>query len=236
MKADGVDLLTYASFVRLLGEGGPDRRLQTAVIPGRSGQHADIRPYYDAANFDLEIGLRGTEGFTNLSAITRLLGKPFGLVTLERDTPNAGTIEALVQLASRPQPSQNEFTYIFPMYCPAGVWRTKAVSTATGTAPTVVTSGDRPIHDMVITLSAPGTASYTDTGGKLHTLTIDAAAGAGIYVIDVGARTVKKSGVAQDRYLTVGSEEWMIFEPDTTIGITGTVSITVDWHDKWAAG
>ena len=233
MKADGVDLTTYTTFTRLLSEGGSGKRGTNHTIPNRHGEHSNPLKWFTASDLMLEVGLAGTEGYTNLSIVQRLLSGPH--VVLERTTP-VGTVEAVVELLGPPQPTQNRFVYVFPLRCPSGSWYTKTVSTATGNPPTVVTLGDRPVGDMVVTFSGVGTATHTDTDGNISVLEIESAAGAGTYVVDCGARTVTKGGVDQERYFQASQPWWWVFSPGATQTIASTVSITVDWHHRWAAG
>lgn len=233
MKANGTDLNTYTTFQRLLTEGASGYRGGNLTIPNRHGEHSDFHKMLDPADFMLEVGIAGTEGWTNLSVVQRLLSTP--QVTLERTT-TLGTVEAVVELLGPPQPTQNRFVYVFPMRCPSGSWYTKTVSSASGNPPTVTTLGDRPIGDMVVTFSGVGTATHTDAYGRISILEIEAGAGPGTYVVDCGARTVTKGGVNQDRYFKPSQPWWWVFSPGATQTIASTVSITVDWHDRWAAG
>jgi len=110
-----------------------------------------------------------------------------------------------------------------------------AASQAIGNPPSVTTGGDRPVGDATITFSAPGYLEHTDSLSQVSRLTVDAGAGAGIYIVDCGIpRTIKKAGANQDRWLTVTQPWWMKFQPGVAQSFTSDVSITVDWRNKWS--
>ncbi len=237
ITANGTDLTTIVASARILNEGGNSKRGSNFEIPNRDGEQSDPYKNYGASDLLLEVVLNtDTDGFTQLSEVQKLLAPPFGFCTLERNTPNAGIVEAVVELLADPSPSAHHYAYAFPLRCPSGTWRTKALSTASGNPPSVTTLGDRPVFDPIVTFSGPGSATHTDEAGRASILTIDAGAGAGTYIVDCGARTVKKAGVNQDRYFTTSQPWWWRFSPDALQSITSTVSITVDWRNRWAAG
>lgn len=228
--AAGSALSDHASFVRVLDEGGPGKRGANFVIPFRHGEYSNPDKDFTGADVLLEVGLKHDDPFTHLSAVQKLLGN--GLVTLTRDDRvNAGTVSADVELLSEPRPSQNRLVYVFPLRNPDGFWY-GPVNTASGTAPSITTGGDRPISDMVITFSAPGTVTHTDTlTGTSATLGFS---GTGTAIVDVGARTIVKAGVAQDAFLTVSKPWWIRFAPATAQTISATASVTVNYRNKWA--
>lgn len=231
--ADGSALSDHADFVRVLSEGGSGKRGPSPVIPYRHGELAIGDRWYDSVDLLLEVGVKKTSSYQHLSELQKMLGKPNGLVTLQRTTDNAGTVEALTYLSGAPSPTQNRFVYVFPLRIPSGSWRDASVSTVSGTSPSVTTLGDRPIDDMVITFSAPGTATHTDENGTTSSIEW---AGTGTAVVDCGARTVKKAGANQDANIVIGQPWWWRFTPGAAQSISATASVTVDWRNKWAAG
>ena len=231
--ADGSALADHANFVRVLNEGGSGKRGSNPLIPYRHGEWSDGDKWFDSVDLLLEVGVKDTDSFLHLSALQKMLSKPNKLVTLQRVTANAGTVEALAEMLGNPNPTQNRFVYVFPMRVPSGSWRSSTVSSASGSTPTVVTIGDRPIDDMIVTFSAPGSATHTDENGVTSVIGWQ---GTGTAVVDCGARTVKKAGANQDANLYISQPWWWRFTPGATQTITSTASITVQWRNKWAAG
>lgn len=232
-SADGSALSDHASFVRVRSEGGAPKRGSNQVVPFRHGRYAEPDKWYDSADLFLEIGLKQDDGYQHLSELQKMLGKTTGLVTLQRVTPYAGTVEALVEMIGDPSPTQNRFVYLFPLSIPSGFWRASTVSSASGTAPSITTSGDRPIDDMIVTFAAPGTATHTNENGVVSRLVW---AGTGTAIFDCGARTIIKAGANQDANGYPTQAWWWRFTPDTTQTVTATASVTVQWRNKWAAG
>jgi hypothetical protein len=231
--ADGSALSDHANFVRVLNEGGSGKRGSNPLIPYRHGEWSDGDKWFDSVDLLLEVGVKDSDSYLHLSALQKMLGKPNKLVTLGRVTPNAGTVEALVEMLGNPNPTQNRFVYTFPLRVPSGSWRSASVSSQSGTAPSVTTLGDRPIDDMIVTFSAPGTATHTDENGVTSVIGWQ---GTGTAVVDCGARTIKKAGAHQDANLYISQPWWWRFTPGAAQTISATASITVQWRDKWAAG
>lgn len=231
--ADGSALSDHADFVRVLNEGGSGKRGNNPLIPYRHGEYSDGDKWFDSVDLLLEVAVKSTDAYEHLSALQKMLGKPNRLVTLQRVTPNAGTVQADVELLGAPSSTQNRFVHVFPLRVPAGMWEASTVSSASGTAPSVTTTGDRPIDDMIVTFSAPGTATHTDENG---TTSVIGWQGTGTAVVDCGARTIKKAGANQDANLYISQPWWWRFTPGAAQTISSTVSITVQWRNKWAAG
>jgi hypothetical protein len=159
------------------------------------------------------------------------------LVELKYTDPwtTKGIIRARVELLTQPVPSQDRLSYLFVLSNPAAFWESDTLSTAaSANPPSVTTIGDRPIDDMILTAAGPGFLEHTDALGQTSRVTIDAAAGAGTYVVDVGAGTVKKAAVDQDEFLTVDQPWWMKFAPGVAQSFTSDVAWSVDWRTKWA--
>lgn len=231
--ADGSALSDHADFVRLLNEGGSGKRGNNPVVPYRHGEWSDGDKWYDSVDLLLEVGVKTTDTYQHLTALQKMLGKPNGLVALQRVTTNAGTVVADVELLGSPSSTQNRFVHVFPLRAPSGVWRDASYSSSSGTAPSVTTTGDRPVDDMIITFSAPGTATHTDENG---TTSVIGWQGTGTAVVDCGTRTIKKAGANQDANLYISQPWWWRFTPGAAQTITSTVSITVQWRNKWSAG
>lgn len=233
-KADGSALSDHADFVRLLSEGGPGKRGANPEVGYRHGEWSDPDKWFRAVDLFLEVGVKHSSAHQHLSELELMLGKSTGHVTLQRVTPYAGTVEAEVELLGDPVPTQSRFVYMFPLRNPSGFWQDATATTASGTAPSITTSGDRPIDDMVITFSAPGSATHTDENGVTSVIAFDGTAGTAI--VDCGERTITQGGNNIDADLTITRPWWWRFSPGAAQTITATVSITVDYKNKWAAG
>lgn len=230
--ADGSALSDHADFVRVLSEGGAAKRGSNLEVPGHHGEWSNFDKPYSGADILLEVGLKKTDTYQHLSAVQGLLGKTTGFVTLARTDSYRGTVEAEVELLGSPSPSQNRFTYVFQLRNHLGFWQDTSVTTASGTAPSITTTGDRPIDDMVVTFAGPGTAIHVDAGWGTSTLEWQ---GAGTAIFDMSLpRSVVKGGVNAEGSAVVSSEWWLRFAPATTQDLTATVSLTVDYRNKWA--
>lgn len=231
VTANGSALADHTTFVRFL-EDGTLGQFQGANFPisYMYGEKAVADKFYRGADLLMEVGLiddgnaRG-----HLSAIQGMFGNTGSFTTITRDDHHAGTVQADVELVGAPRTSQDRFTYIFQLRAVDGVWEDSVVTTVSGTAPTIVTSGDRPIGDPTITFSAPGTATLVTDWGTSNM----GWEGTGTAIVRCGPRTVRKAGVLQDSLFTIDQPWWFRFAPNTTVNLTSTVSVTVDYKNKW---
>lgn len=217
------------------------RRQADVVIPYRHGNLFVPDKYFTDSDVLLELFLPGGSNAAAAEALSEvaLLFASQSEVAVQQDDPHRGTIEALVQMITDPIATQDRFTYLFGLNLPSGFWRTVAQSTATGNPPAVTTGGDRPVDDMVLTFAGVGFIEHTDPLGQVARVEIESGAGGTPpYVVDVGAGTVVDSGAGtpnkKDEFLVVTQEYWMKFQPGAAQSFTSNVSVTVDWHDKWA--
>lgn len=229
--AGGSALTDHTTFVRVLNEGSINYRGRNVDIPGRYGEYSNADKFYSGSDVLLEIGLPHDTAHSSLSTLHSLFASTGSThVTLKRTNHAAGTVEAEVELVSTPRQTQDRFTYVFPLRRVEGVWEDTSVTTASGTAPSITTSGDQVIGDPVITFSAPGTAILVTDWGTANM----EYSGTGTAIVDCGARTIVKGGASQDANFTIDQPWWFRFAPDTTVDLTATVSITVDYQNKWA--
>lgn len=232
-KANGSALSDHTDFVRVLNEGGGGKRVGNVVVPYRHGEWSNPDKWWDGADLLLEVGLKRDDSYEHLSAVQYMLGGS-QLVSLQRVTPHAGTVIAEVEMQGPPNPTQNRFVYVFPLRVPSGFWRDASASTASGTAPSITTTGDRPIDDMIVTFSAPGTVTLADT--VYGTATVGWAGSSGTAILDCGARTIRQGSTKEDANLVVSEPWWLRFRPQATVNLTATSSVHVRWWNKWAAG
>ena len=239
IQVDGttIDGITGVDWSRFIKWTGGSLRGSNPIIGYRDGEYSDFDKWWSGADVLLEVGLKATADATAaqaLSDIQELFGS-FGAKTVQYADPALGNLRALTELLTEPTATQNRFVYLFPLRNPKGVWEDVSASNAASANPPVVTTlGDRPIDDMVLTAAGPGFLEHTDSQGRTSRVTIDAGAGAGIYIVDCGARTVKKAGADQDAFLTVDQPWWMRFEPNLAQSFTSDVAWEVDWRNKWA--
>lgn len=228
--ADGSALADHTTFVRVLNEGARETPQGNQSIPFRYGEHSKADKFYGGSDVLLEVGLKHDDAREHLSELVKMLTKTTAHPVLQRTDHHAGTVQADVELVSAPRETQDRFTYSFGLRRPDGVWEDAAVTTASGTAPSITTSGDSPIGDPVITFSAPGTATLITGWGT----SVMEWAGTGTAIVDCGERTVLKGGVHQDATFTVSQPWWFRFAPATTVNLTASVSVSVAYRNKWA--
>lgn len=233
----GVALSTLVVTSRFTKYTAGYKRTQNLMTPWRHGEFYIPDKYFSNADVALEVFLPSdtTDAAAEALSLVQELFAAQGLVVVSQVDPHRGNIRARVELTNEPVPTQNPFVYLFTLNNPSGFWEDVTASTAaSATPPVVTTTGDRPVDDMVLTFAGPGFLEHTDELGQVSTITIDAAAGAGTYVVDVGAGTVKKGGVSQDQFLTIDQPWWMKFSPGAAQTLDSDVNVAVSWRNKWA--
>lgn len=231
---DGTGIASYVRSAKFLTFATGHKRGANLTIPHRHGEHSDPDKWFTAVDLLLEAVLKFDTPEQHLDDLALLFGKTSGLTTVQQTDPNKGDIRAQVELLADPFPGQQPLVWLFPLRNPKGFWEAVVASSATGTPPSVTTGGNRPIDDMVLTFSGPGYAEHTDENGVVSRVTVDAAAGAGTYIVDCGARTVTKAGAPQDAYLTITQPWWMRFSPAAAQILASDVNVAVEWRSKWA--
>jgi hypothetical protein len=233
----GTAISTWTRHARLLKYGSGAKRGTNYQIAGRQAEHSATMKWHTPTDVLLEVALlRSPTVLANLSGLLAKLDGASGLVTVGATSTFHGGVQAKVELLAEPYPvSEDPSVYVFTLHNPAGVWEDATPSNAAAaTPPVVVTSGDRPIDDMVLTFSGPGYLEHTNGASEVARITIDAGAGAGTYIVDCGARTVQKAAADQDAYLTLTQDYWMRFDAGGAQALTSDVNVEVDWRDKWA--
>ena len=207
------------------------------IIPYQHGELHVPDKYFSGADVLLRVFLpfdTTAAAQQALSDIAELLASQTE-VPVTQDDPARGSIQAQVEALQDPIPTTDRFTYLFSLRNASGFWEDQTLSNApSGNPPSVTTGGDRPIDDMILTFSGPGFIEYTDELGVDSRITVDAAAGAGTYIVDVGAATIEKGGTPQDEFLTVNQPWWMKWPPNEALTLTTDVGVEVDWRNKWA--
>lgn len=206
------------------------------VLPYKHGELYVPDKFFDGADVLLQVYLPFTDVGDASQAISdlALLFASQSEVTVIQDDPAVGTIRARVELLQDPVPTEDRFTYLYSLRNASGFWEDNSLSSATGTPPSVTTSGDRPVDDMILTFAGPGFLQHTDALGQVSRIEIASAAGAGTYVVDVNKATVKKGGVNQDEFLILTQPWWMKWQPGVAQSFTANVSVQAQWRNKWA--
>ena len=211
-----------------------ERRGDNLIIPSQHGTLYVPDKYFAESDVLLEVVLPLTSSATAAKALAdvALLVSNQGLIIVSQVDPHRGSIRARVEAVTDPVPTSDDFVYLFGFRNPSGFWEDVSLSTAVGNPPAVTTAGDRPVGDAVLTYSGPGFLEHTDSLSQVSRVTIDAAAGAGTYIVDLGPKTVKKAGANQDAFITITQSWWMKFQPGVAQSFTSDVSVTVDWRNK----
>lgn len=236
IQVGGTALDTIVDHSRFVKYTSGTRRGNDLVIPYRHGELFVPDKFFSSSDVMLEVFLPSDTvdaGAQALSDLALLLSDQ-DQVPVQQVDPARGTIRAMIEMQTDPVPTQNEFVYLFGLKIASGFWEDVALSSEAGNPPSVTTSGDRPIDDMILTFAGPGFLEHTDSLGQVSRITVDAGAGAGTYVVDVGEATIKKGGATQDEFLVVTQPWWMKFQPGVAQSLTSDVSVTVDYRNKWS--
>ena len=237
----GTALSGVVDHARFLKYTSGTRRGSDLEIPYKHGLLYVPDKYFADSEVMLEVFLPADShdaAAEALSILAELLSSQT-LVTVTQTDPFRGAIQARVELISDPVETQNNLVYMFPLHNPSGFWEDQSATTITSAnPPTVTTSGDRPIDDMVLSFSGTGYLEHTDALGQVARITIDSGAGGTTpYVVDVGAGTVFDSAgtpVAKDEFLTVTQEYWMKWQPGVAQSFTSNVTVGGSYRNKWS--
>lgn len=240
-------LLNYAISVRIEDEGGPDRRGGNVAVQYLHGEHAVAHQFDSPRLVLLECIFRYTSAagtithtdgapghvFENLSETKRLLRGQLGMATLERIAPDQGTVQIDVQYRA-PTPTQNRFTYAFPLVAPRSYWRSTTLNSVSSSPLTV--GGDAEVDDAVVKFSAGAvnpTFTHTASGATIaYTGTVPAG---GVQVFTETLQANNMTGGADcSNLVTFNKPYGLILIPGVSnaYGITAGTA-TVEWRDKW---
>lgn len=239
VKVAGVDVELTLGIRRAIitNYSSANRRNGNLIIPHRHGELHVPDKYFEGADVLLQAHLpfdTVDAGKQALSDLARLFSSQTEVV-VEQNDPAHGDIRARVELLQDPVPTEDRFTYLYSLRNASGFWEdVTATSVGPAMPPAVVTGGDRPIQDMILTFAGPGFLEHTDDLGQVARVEIEAAAGAGTYVVDVGAGTVEKAGVPQDEFLVITQPWVMKWQPNDTPALTADVNVTAQFRNKYA--
>lgn len=207
------------------------------IIPYRHGELYVPDKYFAGADVLLQVYLPfelESDAIEALSELARLFSSQ-SEVTVTQDDPHRSSIRARVELLQDPVPTEDRFTYLFSLRNASGFWEDQTVTgVGSGSPPAVTTGGDRPIQDMILTFSGPGFLQHTDDLGQVARITIDAAAGAGTYIFNVGAGSCTKGGIDQSEFVAVTQPYIMKWQPNDTPSLSSNIGVAVAFRNKWA--
>lgn len=240
---NGTNLSNYCSAVVLEDEGGGGRDGINLRIPNKDGERSDTEQTFAGKTLPLRTILRytGSAGtvthsdgaaghvYENLVNLKKLFAA--GLVTLGRTAPHIGAQTARCKLLTEPIVGEYRHIYIWPLRMRDGSWRSGSASTATGNPPTITVGGDRRVDDPVVTFSGAGSVTITDADGVVSVLT--ALAGSFPLVVDCGTQRVTQGGSPAPGRITATQPWWLRMDVGS-VNIATTVSVTVDWYNRWA--
>ena len=237
IQIGGTLLSTISTNSRFVKWTTGTRRGDDVVIPYAHGEYAILDSYFTGANVLLEVFVGFTttaEAKKTLSDVAKLLSSQ-SLVDVEQNDPHMGDVQARVKQVTDPIEGGDGTVWLFGLRNPKGFWEDVTPTTAASANPPVVsTGGDRPIDDMILTAAGPGFLEHTDSLGQKSRITVDAGAGAGTYVWDVGLGTMKKAGADQDEFLTASQPWWMKWDAEGSQSFTSDVAWSASWRNKWA--
>lgn len=244
-------LLDYCSSVRLIDESGPGKRGGDVTVQYLHGNHAVGHKFANPRLLALEVVLRYTSAagtithtdgapghvFENLSEVKRLLRGQASLATLERIAPHHGTVQIDVE-CGEPTPTQNRFTYLFPLVAARPFWRSTTLQT--DSASPIAVGGDAPVDDSTITFSAAASSpvfthtSSSETVKPTVTYTGTVPAGGVIaYMETLQAQNVT-GGADCSNLVNFNKPYGVILEAGMSNTFTvSSGSATVAWRDKW---
>lgn len=240
-------LLDYCISVRMIDESGPGKRGGDVTVQYLHGNHAVGHKFANPRLLPLEVVLRftssagtithanGSDGhvFENLSEVKRLLRGQRSLATLERIAPDQGTVRIDVE-CGEPTPTQNRFTYLFPLIAARPFWRSTTPGSATSSP--IVVGGDAPVDDATVTFSAGASSpvfTHTASGATItYTGTVPAG---GVIVNTLTGQASNVSGGADcSNLVTPNKPYWLELDPGVSNAYTiSSGTVTVVWADKW---
>lgn len=243
-------LSTYCQSVRLLSEGpGSGLRGLNVSIPYLHGTRAIDHKFYGESTLLLEVVLRYTNGsgavvhsdgaaghvYENLSEVKRLLTGQRGLATLQRTTPDWGTVSVDVEQIGLVYPSQNRFTFVFPLNAPTPFWQSTSQSSQNPSSP-ITPNGDGPIDNMWVEFSGGSNASLTHSASGAQLSLSGSTPGGGIRIYVGEGRAEYISGGADATSLVSANRSYwmeMVAGASNAFTVGGGTTATVKWYDRW---
>lgn len=241
-------LLNFATSVRVIHEGGAGKRGNNVAVQFLEGEHPVQHKFHGSRLILLEVVLKyrsaagtithadGEEGhvFENLSEVKRLLRGQHSQATLQRTAPDMGTVQIDVECAD-PAPSQNFFTYLFPLVAARSFWRSTTVQSSSSSP--LAIGGDAPVDDAEVVFSAGASNplfTHTPTGATIQYIGTVPAGGVRVYA-ETG-QAARVSGGADESANLAGFGKAHVLSLFGGVSNAFTVSAgtaTVSWRDAW---
>lgn len=238
-------LSNFCTAIRLLSEGGSGKRGGNVAVQYLHGEHAVQHKFANPRLLPLEVVLRytssagtithadGAEGhvFENLSEVKRLLRGQRSQATLARTAPDMGAVQIDVE-CGEPTPTQNRFTYLFPLVAARPFWRSTTLN-STGTSPLAV-GGDEAVDDAEIVFAGGGSNPvFTHTASGATVGIIGTVPAGGVRVFTETGQVIRVTGGTDySEFLAAPAKAYILeLDPGVSNAFTGTA--TVEWRDKW---
>lgn len=239
-KINTLDLKTVCSFAGIDGPiGGPSFRDPGTFIVGRDGVEEDedaplgpwtfnfrcVFPWSDMSGDDAVIAGR--------NAVLRELYKPAPVLFWTPPRIAVAT-RTPVRLVGEPMMTgRNE--YVFPLRSRIGGFQNVSAASASGSPPTVVTSGTKPISDATLVFSAAGTYELTWPNGRKFTIV---AASGPTYPVTINLEgrdpvITDNASANASGAVSFSDPSYLILPAGTTLSHTATVSVTLSWRNLW---
>jgi hypothetical protein len=226
------DLDTISTFVRVLDEGSPGSRGDNVPIQYLHGAREVAHLFSTEALIALEVGVATK---AQLTSVKQLLYGGRQMVTLQKNDPSWGVVQIDGKIFQPVIPTQDRFTYLFPMLCADPFWRSTTLQSL-NPVPTLTVGGNAPVDDaeIVFTGGTDATLTHTDSGAVVA---LEGATPSG------GVRCYVKTGFAAR---VTGGTDWsefffqnmpFIVELDSgasnAFTLTGGGSVVVEFRNKW---
>lgn len=213
------------------------KRGGNVILPYRHGELHVPDKYFSGADILLQVYLP----FDDVDSAKGALGDMAELLSSQTEVlvaqtdPAHGDIQARVELLQDPVPTEDRFTYLFSLKNASAFWEdVNATVVGSANPPAITTGGNRPIQDMVLTAAGPGFLQHTDELGQVSRVEIESGAGAGTYVLDVGAGTIKKGSAHQDEFF-IHTQPWVMkWSPGAAQSLTSNVGWAASYRNKYA--
>jgi len=245
-------LSTYCLSVRIVGESGVGKRGRDVTVQYLHGEHAVAHKFATPRLIPLEVVLRYTNGsgavshadgaaghaFENLSEVKRLLFGQASLATLERIAPHQGTVRIDVE-AGEPTPTQNHFTFLFPLIAARPFWY--STTTQTDSTSPIAVGGNAPVDDATVTFSAGAVSpvfTHTSSSATVKpTITYTGTVPAGGVIVNTltGQASNVTGGADCSNLVSFNKTYYLQLEGGASNTYTiSTGTVTVAWADKWS--
>ncbi|MDP9145800.1 MAG: hypothetical protein M3N43_14120 [Actinomycetota bacterium] len=239
-------LLNHCSSIRVVDESGSGKAGDDVNVQYLHGNHPVPHKFADPRLIPLEVVLRFTNSagvvthadggpghvFENLAEVKRLLRGQRGLATLQRIAPHYGTQQVDVH-SGAPTPSQNRFTFLFPLLAPRPFWRSTTLNSISASPLAVL--GDAPVDDAEIVFSAAAASPiFTHTASGATIQYVGTVPAGGVRVFTETGQAQRVSGGA-DESANVAFNKTYILELDPGVSNAYTISsgtVTVEWRNK----